>query len=212
MSYYTCGNSRGNCPGPLNGNALNGICERAVIEVNKVLDACMKQTQLQNVQVTITNLTPINPALPLTFVSAGNNGPAEISNLVVDRLLDKPNFARVSANVTIPITISYTDANGVPGSGEGILTSSLDVVLFVPQPAITPYSIEVFGSINGAIGNFVEGSTFSISCCMTVVAKVVVNADILVPTYGYSTPPQCKDYTQQICSGAMSLPIFPSAL
>lgn len=212
MSYFTCGNSRNNCPGPISGNPINGLCEKAVIEVNKVLDACMKQVPLQNVSVTLTDVTPANPVLPLTFISAQNGGPAQVNNLVVDRLLDRPNFARVSADVTMPITVNYTDANGVPGSGQGTITTSIDVVLYVPQPAVTPYSIQVFGSINGSIGSYIEGTTFSLSFCLTIVVKVVVNADILVPSYGYSVPPQCKDYTQQVCSGAMNLPIFPTAL
>ena len=83
MSFYTTTRT-GNCPGTINGNAMNGICEKACIEVNKVLDACMKQTQ-QSIQVTLTNQTPASPTTPLTFVSANTNGQSTLTDLVVER-------------------------------------------------------------------------------------------------------------------------------
>ena len=33
-------------PGPIVGNAANGLCEKVCIEVKKVFDACIKQETL----------------------------------------------------------------------------------------------------------------------------------------------------------------------
>ena len=162
MSFYTC-NRTGNCPGAVSGNPLNGICEKACIQVDKVLDAGMRQIQESNVQVTLTNQTPPNPVTPLTFVSAVTNGDTTITNLVVERLTDKPNFARVSFDANVPIIVTYTDANGVAGTGTSTLVIPNDIVLFIPQPSIVPYRIEVFGAMSSPIGTYVSGSTFSIS-------------------------------------------------
>ena len=211
MSFYTC-NRTGNTPGIISGNPLNGICEKACIQTNKVLDSCMKQLQQTNVQVTLSNQSPENPTLPLTFVSATTNGDATITNLVVERLLDKPNFARVSADVNIPLLVTYTDANGVTGTGTTTLTVPNDVILFVPQPSIVPYTIEAFGASSSPSGTYVSGSTFNISACITIILRVIVRAELLVPTYGYCAAPACQEYTVDACNGVLELPIYPTAI
>ena len=91
-------------PGPITGNPLHGLCEKVCIQVNKVFDACMKQVTEENVSVTVTDPVPANPALPLTFLSAKNlYARGTITNLTVDRLNDKPKYARVKGDVNIPI-------------------------------------------------------------------------------------------------------------
>ena len=212
MSFYTC-NRTGNCyPGPITGNPLNGICEKACIQVDKVLDSGMRQIQESNVEVTLENQTPADPTTPLTFVSAQNNGDTTIENLVIERLADKPNFARVSFNAVVPIIVTYTDANGVTGTGTSTISIPNDIVLFVPQPSIVPYKIEVFGAMTSPSGNWVDGSAFTLSACVTLITKVIAKTEILVPSYGYCTPPPAQEFTQEVCSGVFELPIFPSAI
>ncbi len=210
MSFYTT-NRTGNFPGNINGNVLNGICEKACIQVDKVLDACLKQMQT-NMQVTLTNLTPASPTTPLTFVSAIQSGDSTLSNLVTERLTDRPNFARVSGDVNIPIQVNYIDANNVAGSGTSTISIPFDVILFIPQPSIIPFSIQAFGTSASPSGTYISGSTFSLSACVTVIIKVIVQADILVPSYGYCTFPPCQDFTQDICSGLLDLPLYPTAV
>lgn len=211
MSFYTC-NRNGNGPGIISGNPISGICEKACIKVDKVLDACMKQLQETNLQVTLTDLNPANPTLPLTFVSATTNGEATVSNLVVERLQDKPNFARVTLNVNIPIIVTYTDANGVAGTGTTTIVVPSDVILFVPQPSIVPFRIEAFGSSSSPTGVYVDDTTFSITACITIIVRVLVEAEILVPSYGYCSPPPCQEFTQDACTGVLEIPIFPTAI
>ncbi len=211
MSFYTC-NRSGSCPGVISGNPINGICEKACIQVDKVLDAGMRQIQETNVQVTVTNQNPASPTTPLTFVSAVTDGDTVISNLNIERLTDKPNFARVSFDAIVPILVTYTDANGVMGTGTSSITIPNDVIMFIPQPSIVPYRIEVFGAMSSPMGTYVSGSTFSISACVTLITRVLVKSEILVPSYGYCSPPPAQEYTQEICSGVFELPIFPTAI
>lgn len=211
MSFYTC-NRGGNVPGVITGNPLNGLCEKACIQTNKVLDSCMKRLQETNLQVALTGLTPANPTLPLTFVSATTTEGTTITNLVVDRLIDRPNFARVSGSVNIPLVVTYTDSNGVLGTGRTSIAVPFDVILFIPQPSVVPYSIQAFGAISVPSGSYLTAETFSISACITVILRVVVSAELLVPSYGYCAAPPCQDFTQDVCSGALELPIYPTAI
>lgn len=211
MSFYTC-NRTGSCPGVMSGNPLNGICEKACIQVDKVLDSAMRQVQQTNVSVTLTGQLPENPPTPLTFVSAVTNGETVVNNLTIDRLADKPNFARVSFDATVPLLVTYTDANGVAGTGETTITIPNDVILFIPQPSIVPYRIEVFGASSSPIGSYVSDSTFSISACITLIIRVLVRSEVLVPSYGYCAPPPAQEFTPEVCSGVFELPIFPTAI
>ena len=211
MSFYTC-NRSGNCPGAMSGNPLSGICEKACIQVDKVLDSGLRQIQQANIQIALTNQTPENPTTPLTFISATTNGATQINNLTVERLSDKPNFARVTFDAVVPVTVNYTDANGILGSGEGTITIPNDVILFIPQPSVVPYRIEVFGAISSPTGTWITENVFSINTCVTLITRVLVQAEILVPSYGYCTPPPAQEFSQDLCSGDFELPIFPTAI
>ncbi len=59
-------------------------------------------------------------------------------------------------------------------------------------------------------GNFVSGTTFNIDACVTLIVRVVVDAELLIPTYGYCQIPPCQDYSQDVCSGFFDLPLYPS--
>ncbi len=210
MSFFS-GNQQGCCPGPIVGNPLNGLCEKACIQTTKVFDACMKQIQETGVNVTVTDFTPANPTLPLTFVGAVCNPEGvTLTGLTVERFEDRPCFARVSGTVNLPITITYTDANGVTGTATGTISINQDVVLYVPQPSIVPYRVEAFAACLGVDGEFVGDSVFSIDACITVILRVVVDAELLVPTYGYCKIPPCQDFTQDICTGFFDLPLYPA--
>ena len=210
MSFYSS-TKLDKYPGVINGNAMQGLCERVCIQTNKVFDACMSQVQESNVTITITNPTPSNPVEPLTFVSlAGSQEFATITNLVVDRFEDKPNFARVSCNVEIPVVVTYTDANGVTGTGEATIVVPKDVILYVPQASIIPYSINAFGAVVSPDGTYTGNLTFNVTCCTTVILRVVVNAELLVPSYGYCPLPPCQEYAPDQCQGFFNLPLYPN--
>lgn len=210
MSFFcNCNSDRG--PGRIGGNPMNGLCEKVCIEAKKVFDACMKQSQVDGYQIVLTSLTPENPTYPLTFVSARSiSTEATINSVQVDAIEDRQNLSRVQITYTVPVEVIYTDANGVQGKGVGTVTTSQDVILFVPAPSIIPYSIEVVGSIVATEGAYTGLNTFTIACCTTSILKVVMPVEILVPSYGYATIPTCQEYTQEICSGFFELPLFPN--
>ena len=213
MSFYTSTNRPGVFPGVINNCNAQGVCERVCIEVKKVFDACLNQTQISGIDITVTNPTPANPALPLTYVSGiSNTIPAVISNVDVVRFDDQPNFARVMADVTITIPVNYLDANGVAGSGLATITVPMDVVLYVPQPSIIPFEITCFGNAVCSTGTYISDLTFNVSLCVSIILKVVAEVDLLVPSYGYCPIPPCTPYEQESCNIFFNLPLYPTAV
>ena len=213
MSFYT--ESRpGIFPGQTN-NATNGLCERISIQATKVFDACMNQTQLENYQLTLTNFNPANPTTPLTFVSGNSlGGTTTVTNLIITRFDDRPNFARVQATINVPVTVNYTDSTGVPGTATGTVSVNQDVILYVPQPSLTPINVIAFGSVVIQNGTFnAETGGFTINACLTTILKVVAVVDVLVPSYGYTPVPPCTPYTaDDLCPGVFDLPLYPTAV
>lgn len=197
-------------PGPIVGNANTGLCEKVCIEVKKVFDACIKQETLAGELITLTSTVPANVVPPFTFISARStttNG--VISNLVVTPSNDRPGCSRVQANVTIPIQVAFTDANGVSATGVGTITIARDVLLFIPEPSVIPYEIVAVVNAVSAEGTYVNDATFEITYCVTIILKVIMDVELLVPSYGYCFIPPCQEFQEEICDGFFDLPLFP---
>ena len=209
MSFF-CNFQSDKCPGQISGNPLNGLCEKVCVQVKKVFDACMQQTQLTNVVLDITNITPDNPTYPLTFVSAKSlSSQGVISNLLIEPLPERAGCARVKADVTIPVSVAYTDANGVEGAATASVTVTKDVILNIPSASIMPYSVEGVVSLVSTIGTTTGTNQFTIDACVSIILKIVMEVELLIPSYGYACIPPCQDYTQEVCAGFFELPIFP---
>ena len=199
-------------PGPITGNPLHGLCEKVCIQVNKVFDACIKQVTEEDVTIVVTNPVPPNPVQPLTFISAKNIYAAgTVTNLVVSRLDDKPKYARVQCDVVIPLEVIYVDANGVEGKGVATMTVEEDVILHIPEESIIPFSIEAVTGVVCPEGSFVGTNTFDVTACVTLILKVVVEVELLVPSYGYCPIPPCQEYNQELCATYFELPLYPGS-
>ncbi|MBP5467343.1 MAG: hypothetical protein J6Y43_07275 [Clostridia bacterium] len=198
------------CPGQITGNPLNGLCEKVCIEVKKVFDACMQQSQLNSIVLNITDLTPADPTYPLTFVSAKSTASkGVISNLLVEPLTERENAARVKADITIPVSVAYTDANGVEGVASSSITITKDVILNIPKASIMPYDVEAVVSLVSTQGTYTGENQFTIDCCVSIILKIVMEVELLVPSYGYAQIPPCQEYTQEVCAGFFELPMYP---
>jgi len=213
MSFYI-NNTSPNKPGPINSNALNNICEKVLIEANKVFDACINRDTVTGETITLSDFTPANPAFPLTFISVQSSplDPATVSNVTIDRIDSRPNYANVSATISIPVTVSYIDANRVSGTASATITVERSAVLFVPQVALSPVEVKVVAAISGEVGTITD-STATITYCIQTILKIVSQVDILVPSFGYPTLPPCQapNPAQSECPGFFELPIYPTA-
>ena len=211
MSFYSNFQSD-KCPGPLSGNPLNGITEKVCVQAEKIFDAGIKQTQLTGYVLTLENIEPATVTYPLTFISARSvSADATVTGLSIDRQADK-NCARVQATVNAPMEVLFTDAAGVEGSATATVSLPQDVLLYVPAPSIMPFTVKAVVSIVAPDATFdATNNTFVASLCVTVILKVSMPVEILVPTYGYCAIPPVQEYSQEVCAGFFELPLYPRA-
>ncbi len=210
MSFYI-NNQNTAKPGPIGNNGINGICEKVLIETTKVFDACACQSTETGVVLQVTNLNPANPTLPLTFVTAQTTtNAATISNLVIDRLDSCPNYANVSATITIPVTVTFRDANGVLGTGTATVVVNKSVILFVPQPSVAPINVTATAVFTSEIGSYISDTTFNVTACIQIILKVTAPVDLLVPSFGYPFIPPCQSAPETSCPG-LNVPLYPTA-
>ncbi len=196
-------------PGPITGNPLNGLCEKVCIQVNKVFDACIKQVTEEEVTLVLRNPMPPNPVSPLTFISARNvTSRGEIVGLTVSRLDDRPKYARVQCDIVIPLEVIYVDANGIEGKAYAEMTVEEDVILHVPEESIIPFMVEAVCGVVCPEGGYTGGS-FEVTACVTLILKVVVEVELLVPSYGYCPIPPCQEYNQELCATYFEMPLYP---
>ena len=209
MSFF-CNFQSDRCPGQISGNPINGLCEKVCVQAKKVFDACIQQVQLSNIVLTISNLTPSNPTYPLTFVSAkSTTSQGVISNLLIEPLNERPNSARVKTDVIVPVSVAYTDANGVEGVATSTVTIPKDVILNIPSASIMPYTVEAVVSLVSTQGIYTGENQFTIDACVSVILKIVMEVELLIPSYGYAAIPPCQEYTQEVCAGFFELPMYP---
>lgn len=209
MSFYSNFNSE-KCPGAITGNPMSGITEKVCVQVEKIFDAAIKQAQLTNYSLTLTDLTPADPTYPLTFVSARSTASeATVTNLNIDRQVDK-RCARVQATVSIPVEVLYTDANGVDGSATATVSIPVDVLLYVPAPSIIPFTLRAVVSVVAPDATYdTTTQGFTANVCATVILKIAMPVEILIPSYGYCALPPAQEYSQEVCAGFFELPLYP---
>ena len=201
-------------PGPINGNPLNGLNERVCIQVKKVFDACIRQETLENENIVVSNISPAAPAPvePLRFISGTSSTyVGTISNLVIEPLAEGKGCSRCRFNVTVPLSVVFLDADNRRYTASADFTVAEDILLFIPEPSVMPFEIDAVVNCNCPEGTFLGADTFSVTCCLTVITKVVIEVELLIPSYGYCFIPPCQEYTEEACAGAFDLPLFPSS-
>ena len=147
-----------------------------------------------------------------TFESCRSSTTAgTISNLTIDRLCDRPQFARVKGNVSIPIDVLFVDQNCQEWMGQATLTVSKDVLLAIPDESIVPFTMESLVSAICVSGRYLGECQFQITICVTVVLKVLAEVELMVPSYGFCSVPPCEEFAENVCDEFFSLPLFPQS-
>src|SRR5690554_6808741 len=109
MSFYSQKN-QGNelCPSLIGFDKLKRIKERVCVQVNKVYDSCLQQETLEDVRVCLTHVQGSKFEPPLTLVSCRSTSvTGRLVGTVIQKLEDRPNFARVRTKVEIPIEVVF---------------------------------------------------------------------------------------------------------
>ena len=152
------------------------------------------------------------PVPPITFESCrSSTTEASIRNLSIERLCDRPCFARVRCTVDVPIDILFADSRCIEYIGKGVVSVDRDVLLSIPDESIVPYNLDAMASAICVSGCFVGNNQFKMTVCVTIVLKVLADVEILVPSYGYCAIPPAEEFADSVCTEFFSLPLFPTA-
>ena len=152
------------------------------------------------------------PVPPITFESCrSSTTEAAVRNLSIERLCDRPCFARVRCTVDVPIDILFVDSRCIEYIGKGVVSVDRDVLLSIPDESIVPYHLDAMASAICVSGCFVGNNQFKMTICVTIVLKVLADVEILVPSYGYCAIPPAEEFADSVCTEFFSLPLFPTA-
>ena len=263
MSFFSYKNANSDqCPGSIVGSAVQGLTERICVQVKNVYDACLQQEQLDDVEITVSDIVPLiagastscqsptGRACNCTFrgcecnctcgtcgsvtypeaVENARNSPdplpapcgqwtfescrsgavcGRIHDLTIDRLCDRPQFARVKCTVDIPIDVIFTDARCQEWMGRGKLSVVKDVLLAIPEESIVPFTLESMVSAICVTGEYIGSCKFEITICVTVALKILAEVDLMIPAYGFCEIPPCEEFAENVCDEFFSLPLFP---
>lgn len=238
MSFYSYKNANPDCcPGHVPPDGQNCISEKVCVYVKKVYDSCLQQEQLDDVRITVHGIAPVpcapngccpvcgcnpckcqnhdgcaQPVPPFSFESCRSSTvQGSIRNLTIERLCDRPNFARIRGIVDIPIDILFTDAHCREFMGHSTVSVPKDVLLCVPDESIVPYTIDTLVSAICVSGTYCSNNTFDITICITIVLKIIAEVEMMIPSYGLCTVPPCEEFAENICDEFFSLPLFPTS-
>lgn len=211
MSFFI--NNRNNQkPACINSQQLKNICEKALIQVPRVFDACVHRIDGEVFNLALSNFSPANPTLPLTYISTinDNSTPVTITSLTVERGDGSGNFATVTATLSIPLIVTYTDANGVTGTATSSISITRTATLCVPQNSLTPIDITATAVFQSTIGSFPTDTTANVTACVQIIFRVIGIVDLLVPTFGYPVLPLCQPQGDATCNAVFNTPIYPN--
>ncbi len=134
-----------------------------------------------------------------------------ISNLSVERMTDRPQFARVRCTVDVPLDVLFLDQRCQEWMGQTVVKVDKDILLCIPDDSIIPFTLESLVSAICVSGSYIGNCSFDITVCVTVVLKVLAEVDILIPTYGFCQVPPCEEFAENVCDEFFSLPLFPQS-
>lgn len=193
--------------GKIEGNPICGLCERAALSVKRIFDGCTTRISERDFSFSIS--VPADAVTPLTYVDTLSSGVTATEGLVsVPRNDNKTLF---SYTAVVAVTVHFSDSRGVAYAVSGEVRIPISVVLTLPPPSQTPYSVEVAAALSSSLGSITNEGAVSITPCALVITKITATVDLLLPTYGYVVYPECESAGSAACSGLFTLPVFPEA-
>lgn len=196
-------------PGPICGNPMSNLKDKICIEVNKVFDACLKQTTLNGKKLDLVNFQPSTSCPPYTFISAVSTNKSRLKDITISAIPDGSGCSRVKGNIVVFFDVKLKDSNCNIITAESKLIIPLDIVLFIPKGAVIDTSISATISSYISSAEFVDKDIIKIEGCITTIIKVTAPVDILIPTYGYCYIPTCCEYKNENSCGLCDMPLFP---
>ena len=204
MSFFSHkGNIR---PGVIECDPTVGLRHRVAISATRILDCAIDKQTLENALLPPDSVRTPPPVRFLGAQSHQTSG--NISNLEITPIRERPNFARIRCDVTIPLRVRYECAAREQHECSSHITLHEDIILFTPSDSIFPFEVVANTSCQATTGRVQDGDIVA-TLCSTVIIKIVTQADILLPTYGHVPPPPAVNFSEDACRGFFDLPLYP---
>jgi hypothetical protein len=126
---------------------------------------------------------------------------------------NSPNYARVKADVVLPINLDFMDSDGIAVHTHTNYTFSEDIVLYVPNDtngAVFPYDITAEATVLGTEGVGNRNTTTINKFCVRIVTRVRAETDLLIPAYGFAPIEPATVYGSETCREFFAQPLFPN--
>ena len=101
------------------------------------------------------------------------------------------------------------DSRCVEYIGKATISVNRDVLLSIPDESIVPYTLESMVSAICVSGTYLGNNQFKMTICVTTILKVLAEAEILIPSYGYCPIPPAEEFAESVCDEFFALPLFP---
>jgi len=135
-----------------------------------------------------------------TFESCRSSTTAgTLTNLSIERMCDRPQFARVKGTVNIPIDVLFTDERCQEWMGCATVSVNKDVLMAIPDESIVPFTLDSLVSAICVTGTYIGNGRFRITICVTIVLKILAEVDLMIPTYGFCRVPPCEEFAENVC-------------
>ncbi|MDR0384295.1 MAG: hypothetical protein LBH47_03175 [Christensenellaceae bacterium] len=197
------------CAGPTN-NPMNGLRYRVVIEAERVLDSAIIERSYTDYTLP-TGATPSSAVPPFQMLRS-TPFPMEtrMENTAITRMPDNPNFARVTASVVMPLDLDLMDTDGIEFHTRTNYTYDEDIILYVPQESTFPFEIRSEASTVSTGGVSNRNTTTISKFCVRIVTRVIAQADLLIPSYGYAPINPATTYEDATCRNFFNQPLYPN--
>lgn len=178
------------------------ISEFACIIVPKIFSACQSRECFPQFEVEL-------PCADLSLVTL-RFGRGQLSNQTITPLINRPNFARVTFDVMIPMFIVLKKPDGTTLSlSEKLPTLHYDIVLYYPKTASEiNFTLDVETRSELLSQPIIIGRSLVMSVGVFLKIFVVMPVQLRVEAFGYCPEPEfCEEYNEQdVCKEFFSRP------
>ena len=182
---------------------------RVVISVPRVLDSAMVVTQDAQLQIPVGTIPPTATA-PFTVTTVQANATeTQIANVTITPLSNNSHCARVTGTVTIPVTVTLSDANNTQFQTYTDVTKNINLVLYIPDATAFPYTITAEGAL-GFTSATATADTLTLNyVTIKTLIRVTAVSDLLIPCYGYAPINTAENNQYNEVQSFLTQPLFP---
>lgn len=181
---------------------------RVVVSVPRVLDSAMVVTKDAQLQIPPGTIPPTTTAPYVINQIQASATETQMTNMVITPMQDNSRYSRVTATITIPLTLTITDANNVEFQTHSSIEKNICVVLLIPENTAFPYTINAEGAFGFDSASLNADIVTIISATTKILIRITAVEDLLIPCYGYAPLQQSETH---YCNSQnfLNQPLFP---